>query len=123
MPQQQQQIKQARYPSIDAGRLRHRITILQPSTTSGIGGAEVTYTPLCTCYAAIEPTTATDVIRAGQTVAEVEIPITIRYRAGILPDMKVQRANGSTYVVKGIINVDERDVLLTLMCVALGNQP
>lgn len=115
-------IKQAQYPSIDAGRLRHRVTILQPTVTSGIAGAEVDYTALCTCYAAIEPASATDVIRAGQTVAEVQVPITIRYRSTVQPDMLVQRADGSRYVIKGIINVDERNVLMTLMCVGLGNQ-
>lgn len=112
-------------PSIKAGDLRHSITIFAQTIVDGKAGKIPTYTtPFAeNVPAAIEPMSATDVLRSGQAISEVNIPITIRYLPGIQANMRIQFNNGTTnpiYIVQGIINVDERNRRLTLACKALG---
>jgi head-tail adaptor len=108
-----------RWPVNDPGDYRHQITINKQVTVDGVAGAETQWTKFAACYAAIDPAAARDVIRSGQTVSEVQVPIRMNWMAGVKAEMQVV-ANGNTYIVKGIINEREMNVSLTLMCVALG---
>ena len=115
--------------SIRAGDMRHVITLLKPQSVDSAGnpitdasGAAVNYVPVYTNVpAAIEPLRATDVIRSGQTVGQVAIPITIRWMPNVTADMRVQWQQGN-YIIQGILNEGERNRKLVLMCLALGNQ-
>lgn len=115
--------------SIRAGDMRHVITLLKPRSTDDEGnpitdasGAAITYVAVYkNVPAAIDPLRATDVIRSGQTVGQVTIPITIRWMPHVTADMLVQWQQGN-YTIQGIINEGERNRKLVLMCLALGNQ-
>lgn len=122
--------------AIKGGALRHLINILAPvagavGTTGATNQYELFAGPI---PAAIEPTSAKDIIRTGQTVSEVLVPITIRWLPGMTNSLGVyQTINGAfqvqrlesfrgayrvvaTYIVQGVVNVDERNWKLTLMC-------
>ena len=82
---------------MQGGELRHIISILQAPIISGPAGNQEDWdNPIVVCYqyASIKPASASDVIRAGQTVTQVETPIEIRYYPGITlkcPDSIVDR--------------------------------
>ena len=112
------------YSRRPAGSLRHRIDILQRVPTLGMAGTATSLQPfLANVPAAIEPASASDTIRSGQDVSEVNIPVTIDFYPGIRSNMVVRfnRAGSvEQYYIKGIINPEERNVSLILMCLALG---
>lgn len=108
------------------GIYRHRVEIqsLQPTDppTYNAAGQVLTWQTFLYAAAAISPMSAKDIINYGQQTSEAEVPIKIRYRPGITANMRVYfAANDSTYVIQGILNKDERNRSLTLMCLALGN--
>ncbi len=110
------------WPSIDPGRLRHRITIYRQVSVQGTSGPKAGFVPFLEAYAAIEPLSATDVISSGQTVSQLGLPILMNWQAGIESNMQVQ-ALGGRYIIREVINPLELNVSLTLMCIALkGNQ-
>ena len=119
---------------VKAGAQRQLVQIMQPMP-GPIGAAGATTTlqlfagPL---FAEISPASARDLMRSGQAVAQTAVPITIRYQPGmetkIRANMIVQRMQSkqgqyyvtSSYIVQGLLNVDERNWKLTMMCLALG---
>lgn len=112
---------------IRAGMLRHYVTInqLQPSSPPVYDEAQQlsSWLPFASRVPAqIGPDRSTDALRQGQIITQTTTPISIRYLPGILPNMQVVAPNGSTYVVQGVINIDERNIILELECVLLGNQ-
>jgi len=107
------------WPAHDPGEYRHQITLMQQKPTVDKSGAAMQWVRFATCYAAIEPATAKDVIRSGQTTSQVATPIRMNWMSGVTSDMRVI-ANGNTYEIQGILNPQELNVTLTLMCVALG---
>ena len=107
------------WPSIDPGRMIHRVTLLQQTAGTDASGAIVRWTPFVTTWAAIDPVRGTDVIKAGQDTTQLYLTITIRWQSGVLPSMRVQGNNG-TYIVQAIENPGERNILLVLNCVALS---
>ena len=107
------------WPNNDPGDYRQQITIMQQKPTVGKSGAEMAWSKFATCYAAIDPATAKDIIRSGQTTSQVMTPIRMNWISGVTSDMRVV-ANGNTYTIQGIINPQELNVTLIMMCVALG---
>jgi SPP1 family predicted phage head-tail adaptor len=113
------------WPSIDIGALRHAITILAlgPSSppTYDEAGPQLTWQPVASAMAAINPISGKDVIKGGQTTTQLNLAIAMWYQDGILPNMRVQSDNGSIYVIQSIENVMEMNVVLTLNCVGLAS--
>ena len=104
------------WPSLDPGRLRHQITIYRQTVVQGATGPKPGIEAFITCYAAIEPLTATDIINAGQTTSQLGLPILINWQAGIKPNMQVDAA-GERFVIREILNPLNMNVSLTLMCI------
>lgn len=105
------------------GMMRHKITIEVPSTSSdGQGGFTRTgWTTKYTAWAFIEPLSANQRIFADQKAMAVSHKITLRYRKDQSPDvtMRVNYTQGSTtryFQITGLMNVDERNRYLTLLC-------
>ena len=101
---------------MEAGRLRHRITIEQKSVQRGAQGGEVvTWTTFTTVWAAAEPMRGREYVtlRAGQ--ADISIKFALRYLAGVNPAMRVIW-NGNPYEIVDVIDVKGRRVELELMC-------
>lgn len=114
---------------IRAGSLRHPITIYNaaaptsPPTYNDAGQVLVATPFAVNVMAQIAPQRAGITVRAGQQVTETGIPITIRYMAGVSSSMTItSQISGAQYLINGIINIDERNVVLELQCIAFGNQ-
>lgn len=111
------------WPGVNPGELRHLITIQQQvqgsSPSYDAAGVMSQWTNFTTMYVSDDPKYATDAMRGGQTVTSEAVPLTGHYQPGILPNMRVIHG-GSTYVIRGIVNHRNLNVLLTLMCLALG---
>jgi SPP1 family predicted phage head-tail adaptor len=107
--------------ALEAGDLRHSITILQPWITMGSSGAETSYTAfLSDVRAKIEPMRGTDIVKSGMTTTQTFLTVTIRYVSGITAQMQVQRQSGATYIIQAIENVLERNRVLKLLCLDIG---
>ncbi len=101
---------------IRAGKLRHRVTIQQKSVTRNTFGEEVvTWQDVATVWAAIEPLRGREFFESQQINAEVTTQITIRYRDGIAPEMRIIY-NSKIYDIQAAINTEERDKELILLC-------
>lgn len=112
-------------PQPDFRRMRHVITILSqgptsPPTYDSSGQVLSEWSALTTAKAAIETVSGTDQIRGGQTTTQLLLVITMRFQAGILPNMRVQRTNGNTFIIQSIENILEMDHVLLLNCLGLG---
>ena len=88
-----------------AGKLRHRVTIEQPSITQNPATGEITEgwsTFAASVPAAIEPLSARDFIQSAAMQSEITTRITIRYITGLKPNMRI--INGTTiYNIRGIL--------------------
>lgn len=97
-----------------------QITILRASIGSDVSGTvSGSWEAFVTTYAKVTWLRGTDVIRSGQDTAQVYGVITIVYQPGITSGMRVQTRNG-TYAIQSIVNPDELNVRLDLICLALG---
>jgi head-tail adaptor len=103
------------WPSIDPGKLRHRITILRQVEREDTSGKTLNWEPFVTTYAAIGAQSAS---QNGQTVSEI-IPIRINYQDGILQDMRIEMPGGRTYTIQRVVNVQELNAVLLLMAIEL----
>ena len=111
------------WPGINPGSLRHKVTLQQYGIGSPLtfdeGGAVQSWSDFATVYASLEPVRSVDMLAAGQDVSKVWIVATIRYRAGVEARMRIVAPNG-TYIIQAVENIQERNILLKLMCLALG---
>jgi SPP1 family predicted phage head-tail adaptor len=102
-----------------AGRLRHLIQIQAKSVTRNSLGEEiVTWTTVHTCWAAIEPLSGQELLRAQAESAEMDVRIVIRWREGIKPEMRVIWAEqgGHTYNIRAVVNARTAQRDTQLMC-------
>jgi head-tail adaptor len=108
-----------KWPALDAGEMRHQITILGQVPASDESGNTVAMAPLLTCYAKIEVVKGLDVILSGQETTQLFLIASIWWQADIAANMQVQALNG-LYLIQSVENVLELDVVLKLNCLALG---
>lgn len=101
---------------MQSGTLRHRVTLQSFTTSPDVYGEPIkTWADLATVWAAVEPLRGREYFQAQQTHAEVSYRVRIRHRADILPTMRVLHA-GKTLEILSVINIDERNRELHLMC-------
>lgn len=99
-----------------AGRLRHRVTIQQKTVSQDGYGAEViTWADVATVWASVEPLRGREFLDTRREGAEVSTRIVIRYRAGIVPEMRVTFGD-HVYDLLSVVHVEERARELQLMC-------
>lgn len=70
---------------------------------------------VATVWAAVEPLSGREYFAAEQTQARVNTRITIRYRAGIMPTMRVVWG-AKLYNIRAVIDTEGRHEELQLMC-------
>lgn len=103
---------------IEAGRLAHRVTIQNFTISRNSIGEEVkSWTDVATVWAEIRPLSARELINAKAAMAQVTKRITIRYRAGLLPSMRILH-NGTVYQITEIIDANLAHVSLEFLCFA-----
>ena len=100
-----------------AGKLRHRM-ILQdkgPVTKSGSGQEVFTWVDVARINAEAKPTSGREVLRNGAQIADATTIISMRYRAGVKPHMRLLWG-ARVLDVKQAIDVDGRGRELELVC-------
>jgi SPP1 family predicted phage head-tail adaptor len=107
---------------IFAGRLRHRVILVQPSVTQDTtGGWQIDSTnTVATVWASVEALTGRELIAAQQKVSEVTHKVTIRWMAGIKANMNVQ-FDQRQFQIQAVENPDERHKMLVLLCIERDN--
>lgn len=101
---------------MQAGRLRHRITIQEPVTAhNGFNEAITTWVTVATVWASVEPISGREFFAAEHVQSEITHRVRVRYRAGIAPTMRVV-FDGRHLMIEAVINYGERGTDLQLMC-------
>lgn len=99
----------------NVGKMRHRITIQQPSDTpDGIGGNTRTWTTFATVWASIEPLNAFQIFKAQHLEHRVTHKVMIRYLAGLTSDMRISY-DSRIFGIEGIKDIDETKNYFELM--------
>ena len=110
---------------LEAGKLRHRIIILQQNSEqdSDTGELETAWTELATVWASWEPLSVKDFISASSIQNNISIRSVIRYRNDILPNFRV-RKNSVEYDIVGPPLPDKESGLeyLTLMLAEVADE-
>lgn len=101
--------------------LRQRL-ILQQLTggaADGMGGRTGdTWQPVATIWGQVDPLSGKEYLKAAQMIADASHEITIRYRTGVVPKMRIQRTDAGTqvYEILAVLNPEMRNKQLTLIC-------
>ena len=99
---------------MQAGRLNKRITIQSPATGQDATGEPTTgWTDVATVWASIVDVSGREYVAAGGLQNSAQTKITIRYRSGIVPSMRVVHGSDA-YNVEAVLGQDRRGLLL--MC-------
>lgn len=79
---------------LQAGRLRHRLTIRQPTTSQNEVGEEIiTWSTLATVWGRLDALRGEEQLAAKQLTAEIVARATLRYRSDITAEMRLQYDN------------------------------
>lgn len=98
------------------GKFRHRVTIQKYTPTHDSFGEEVKeWVDVCTVWAGVEPLRGREFFRAQTIHAEVTTRVSIRYRGGISPKMRVV-FDGRFFDILSVINEEEKNKEIQLMC-------
>ena len=99
---------------MQAGRLNRRCTLQQPGTTTDELGQPIPgWTDVATVWASIVDVSGREYVAAGGLQNAAQTKITIRYRSGIVPSMRVVHGSDA-YNVEAVLGQDRRGLLL--MC-------
>lgn len=96
---------------MEAGKLRHSITIQSPvqSPRDSFGKITTTYSDFYTCHASIQQYTPDEVERAQQLVSEATHIIKIRWFDGIKPTFRIMYGLRIFNILQ-MKNIDERNI-------------
>lgn len=103
-------------PTIEAGRLRHRVTIQSQAQTQDAqtGELTVTWTDVATVWAAVEPVSVREFIASQEPNAKITARVVIRYRDGIDASMRLIH-RGRIFNIHGVLeDMDSGREYLTL---------
>ncbi|MDF2546141.1 MAG: phage head-tail adaptor, putative, family [Anaerosolibacter sp.] len=102
---------------MNPGRLKHRITIqgVEGTVENECHEDVPNYVPWKTVWASVEPLRGKEYLQVDRVNAEVTHRIVIRYLAGLKPDMRID-FKGRVFDIQSIINVDEENREMQLMC-------
>ena len=91
-------------PTIEAGRLRHSVTIQRQTHTQNSKTGEITvaWTDVATVRAAVEPVSAREFVAAQEPNSKITARVTIRYRSGIDASMRLIH-RGRLYNIHGVL--------------------
>jgi SPP1 family predicted phage head-tail adaptor len=100
-----------------AGPLRHRVEIRIKDETirDRIGGQSVRWRTLARVMAQITPISGGEQLRSAQVDSKTTHRIWMRYRDGITSKHQILYGNRQ-FNIRSVINRDERDRMLEIMC-------
>ncbi len=102
-----------------SGRLKHRVTLQSPAgSRDALGERTTTWSDIAYVYAAIEPLRASELIASSQYQMNVTHKIIIRYDSALSELDNSWRILFGTriFVIEGITNFGERNIMLELLC-------
>ena len=106
---------------MNIGKLRHRIILLkQVNEVNDYGASTQTWKRVATVWADVRPLSGREYFSAQQVQSEVTTQIWLRHIEGIKPTMKV-KFRKREFEILSVLNTQERDVSLQLMCKETGN--
>lgn len=106
---------------MNIGKLRHRITLLrQVNEVNDYGASTQTWKRVATVWADVRPLSGREYFSAQQVQSEVTTQIWLRHIEGIKPTMKVKFGKRE-FEILSVLNTQECDVSLQLMCKETGN--
>jgi SPP1 family predicted phage head-tail adaptor len=79
------------------------------------GGQTQEWLDVSMCFAQISPISGREQLKGDQIESPLTHRVTIRYRAGLLPKMRVVYG-ARLFNIRAIKNLEERNVWLELMC-------
>jgi len=102
---------------IEAGKLRHRVQLVQPTLVQDASGGieEDQASIFATVWASIEALSGRELYAAQQKVSDVTHKITMRYMAGVTAKLNVRFGNRE-FQIQAVENPDERTKILNLLC-------
>jgi len=93
---------------VNAGDLRHRVTIESPARTSDeAGGATIEWQSVGDVWAAIWPRAAYENLRNDRIAGTATHDIWIRYRKDVTPEMRI-RCGNRVFAILGAIDIEDR---------------
>ncbi len=91
--------------ALDAGKLRHRLTVQEPSRTQdGYGQAVVSFSPRGSRWARFEPLAGRELWQARQVQADATHRVTLRYFAGLAPAWRLVKDDGRVFQVLSVLD-------------------
>jgi SPP1 family predicted phage head-tail adaptor len=102
---------------MEAGKLRHKVTLEQLDTGQDSAGAvERSWSDFARdIWASVEPLSGREYFQAQQVASETSVRVRIRYRSGVLPTMRVVYGD-RRFEILAVIDPEERHRELQLMC-------
>lgn len=98
------------------GKYRYRVTVQQrASTQDALGEVTGAWSDVATLWGEVVPMTMREVMAAGQQSSIATTIMRIRYRADILPSMRVLWES-KPYEIQSVVDVDGRHRVLELVC-------
>ncbi len=89
--------------NVASGTLRHRVLIQRQVTTKDEDGVQTTtWVEVAMVWASVEPLSAREFIQSGQTQSAVTARVTMRYRDGLLPSMRLIH-RGEIFNIAGLL--------------------
>jgi SPP1 family predicted phage head-tail adaptor len=113
---------------MQAGKLRHPVTIQSSAVTqSSTGAMTTTWSDFATgIWAAIEPIMGRELFSAQQVQSNLTTRIRIRHLAGVHEKMRVKYVDRDSvtnyYDIEAVIPVNERGAEIHLMCIRRGGE-
>lgn len=97
------------------GRLNRRITISEKEVVrDSLGGETITWTEVCTVWAAVLPIRGREYVAIRDAGAELTARFLIHYRAGITPAMRITHGM-QHYEIVDVINPESSRRMLEIM--------
>jgi SPP1 family predicted phage head-tail adaptor len=98
------------------GELRRRAVLEAPGgSADGAGGIDETWTTVAGLWAAIVPLGGDERFTADRTAGHVSHRITLRYRTGVEPGMRL-RLGARIFEIRSAVDRDERRRFLDCLC-------
>lgn len=101
---------------INPGEFRHVLTFQKRTETQNAFGEVINeWVDVFKTRGAIYPVSGRDFFAGEQINSEVTHKINLRYAKGLSPDMRIE-FNGRVFEIESIINFQEANTLLQMMC-------
>jgi SPP1 family predicted phage head-tail adaptor len=97
------------------GKLRHRLTLQDPSRTEDGGGAAIAWNDVADLWAALEATTGGEAVGAGRLSGNTQTVVTVRYRDAVTPAMRFV-LDGRVLQIRAVLDPDGSRRFLRCLC-------